>query len=59
MKTAEYGYAIYDRDGEWVGHVNTWEEVQRLCKQGYDYEILDKESYEELYLNKNRNVNKK
>lgn len=29
MRTAEYGYAIYDDNGEWVGHVNTWE-------QGYD-----------------------
>lgn len=54
MRTAEHGYAIYDDNGEWVGHVNTWEEVQRLCKQGYDYEILDKESYEEMYLNKNK-----
>lgn len=56
MRTAEYGYAIYDEDGEWAGHVNTWEQVERVMSQnpGYDYEPLDKESYEELYLNKNK-----
>lgn len=56
MRTAEYGYAIYDEDGEWAGHVNTREQVERVMYQnpGYDYEPLDKESYEELYLNKNK-----
>lgn len=54
MRTVEYGYAIYDEDGEWVGHVNTREQVERVMSQnpGYDYEPLDKESYEEMYLNK-------
>ena len=58
MKKAEYGYAIYNKDGEWVTHVNTWEQVQRILQanNGYDYEILDKDSYEELYINKNRCV---
>lgn len=54
MKTTEYGYAIYDEYGEWIGHANSWEQVQRIMSQnpGYDYETLDKESYEEMYLNK-------